>query len=130
LSNAERTAHFMVAVPAFGDGSNGMASVVKFLREAEAAYRDNRDRDAATAVRRAVERFKALIPLPSCRNIDAIDREQRDGRQRWAAVFHAMMGVLNAAPHGDVVTEAVEFSRRDGQAVIAMAMGLLGRDWS
>jgi len=130
LANVERAAHFMVAVPAVGDGSDGMASVVKFLREAEAAYRDSRDRDAATAVRRAVERFKTLITLPSAKTINATDREQRDERQRWAAVFYAIMGVLNAAPHGDAVTEAVEFSRRDGQAVIAIAMGLLGRDWS
>ncbi|MFB9238381.1 hypothetical protein ACFFWC_22970 [Plantactinospora siamensis] len=130
LTNVDRAAHFMVAVPAVGDGSDGMASVVKFLREAESAYRDNRDRDAATAVRRAVERFRTLITLPPTKSIDATNREQRDKSQRWAAVFYSIMGVLNAAPHGDAVTEAVEFSRRDGQAVIAIAMGLLGRDWS
>jgi hypothetical protein len=130
LANAERTAHFMVAVPAVGDGSNGMASVVKLLREAEAAYRDNRDRDAATAVRRAVERFRTLIMLPLPKSIDATAREQRDEHQRWAAVFYAILGILNAAPHGDIVTEAVKFDRRDGQAVIAIAMGLLGRDWT
>jgi len=130
LANVQRAAHFMVAVPAVGDGSDGMASVVKFLREAEAAYRDNRDRDAATAVRKAVERSRTLITLPSAKSIDATDREQRDERQRWAAVYYAIMGVLHAAPHGDAVTEKVEFSRRDGQAVIAIAMGLLGRDWS
>jgi hypothetical protein len=130
LAGVQRAAHFMVAVPAVGDGSDGMASVVKFLRDAEAAYRDNRDRDAAIAVRRAVERFKTLITLPGAKSIDAVDREQRDERQRWAAVYHALLGVLHAAPHGDAVTEKVEFSRRDGQAVIAIAMGLLGREWS
>jgi hypothetical protein len=39
-----------------------------------------------------------------------------------------MMGVPNAAPHADHVTEKAEFDRRDGQAAIAIA--LLGRDWS
>jgi hypothetical protein len=107
-----------------------MASVVKFLRDAEVAYRDGRDRDAATSVRKAVERFATLIALPSVRSIDGIDREKRDERQRWATVYHALKGVLNAAPHGDVVTGKVEFDRRDGQAVIAIAMALLGRDWS
>jgi hypothetical protein len=38
--------------------------------------------------------------------------------------------VLNAAPHGDHVTEKIEFDRRDGQAVIAIAMALIGREWS
>jgi hypothetical protein len=130
LANVQRVAHFMVAVPAVGDGREGMASVVRFLREAEAAYRDSRDRDAAIAIRKAVERFKTLITLPTAKSIDATDRERRDERQRWAAVYYAIMGVLHAAPHGDEVTEKVEFSRRDGQAVIAIAMGLLGRDWS
>jgi hypothetical protein len=130
LANAQRSANFMIAVPAVGDGDDGMASVVKFLREAEAAYRDSRDRDAATAVRKAVERFRSLITFATAKSIDATDREQRDERQRWAAVFYALVGVLNAAPHGDAVTERVEFSRRDGQAVIAVAMGLLGRDWT
>ena len=130
LANVQRAAHFMVAVPAVGDGTDGMASVVTFLREAEAAYRDSRDRDAATSVRKAVERFATLITLPSARSIDGIDREKRDERQRWAAVYHALKGVLHAAPHGDEVTEKVEFDRRDGQAVIAIAMALLGRDWS
>lgn len=130
LANVQRATHFMVAVPAVGDGSDGMSSVVKFLRDAEAAYRDNRDRDAATAVRRAVERFKTLITLPSAKSVEAIDRQQRDEHQRWAAVYYALLDVLHAAPHGDEVTEKVEFNRRDGQAVIAIAMGLLGRDWS
>jgi hypothetical protein len=35
----------------------------------------------------------------------------------------------NAAPHGDHVTEKIEFDRRDGQAVIATAMALIGRHW-
>lgn len=130
MAGVQRVAHFMVAVPAVGDGNDGMASVVKSLREAEAAYRDHRDRDAATAVRKAVERFKSLITLPTARSIEATNREQRDERQRWAAVYYAIMGALHAAPHGDEVTEKVEFSRRDGQAVIATVMGLLGRDWS
>jgi hypothetical protein len=130
LAGVQRLAHFTVAVPAAGDGTGGMASVVKFLREAETAYRDNRDRDAATAVRKAIERFKTLITLPTAKSIDATDREQRDERQRWAAVFYAITGVLHAAPHGDAVTEKVEFDRRDGQAVIAIAMGLIGRDWT
>jgi hypothetical protein len=41
-----------------------------------------------------------------------------------------IMGVLHAAPHGDEVTENIERSRRDRQVVIAIAIGLLGRDWS
>jgi hypothetical protein len=41
-----------------------------------------------------------------------------------------MMGVLNAAPHGDNVTEKVEFGPLRRPAVIAIAMALLGRDWS
>ena len=45
-------------------------------------------------------------------------------------MYHALEGVLCAAPHGDEVTEKVEFDRRDGEAVIAIAMALLGRDWS
>lgn len=130
LANVQRAAHFMVAVPAVGDGADGMASVVRSLREADAAYRDNRDRDAATAVRRAMERFKTLITLPSARSIEAVDRQQRDEHQRWAAVYHALLDVLHAAAHGDEVTEKVEFSRRDGQAVIAIAMALIGRTWS
>ena len=40
------------------------------------------------------------------------------------------MSVLCAAPHGDEVNEKVEFSRRDGQAVIAIAMGSLSREWN
>lgn len=40
-----------------------------------------------------------------------------------------MMGVLNAAPRGDHVTEKVEFDRRDGPAVIAIAMALLAQGW-
>jgi hypothetical protein len=129
LTDIQRAAHFTVAVPALGDTAGGMASVVKFLREAEVAYRDNRDRDAATAVRKALERFSTLITIPSTANIDDTRRSQRDERQRWAAVYHGLMGVLNAAPHGDHVTEKVEFGRRDGQAVIAIAMALIGRDW-
>jgi hypothetical protein len=129
LAGVQRAAHFTVAVPAVGDGTDGLASVVKFLREAEVAYRDNRDRDAATAVRKAVERFKTLITIPSARSVEATDRDQRDERQRWAAVYHALHGVLHAAAHGDEVTEKVEFDRRDGQAVIAIALALIGRDW-
>ena len=70
-----------------------------------------------------------MITLPTAASVDPIARPQRDERQRWAAVYHAMMGVLNAAPHGGHVTEKVEFNRRDGQAVIAIAMALLGREW-
>lgn len=130
LAGVQRAAHFTVAVPAPGDGADGMASVVKFLREAEIAYRDNRDRDAATAVRKAIERFKTLITLPTAANIDATARDKRDERQRWAAVYYALHAVLHAAAHGDEVTEKIEFDRRDGQAVITIALALIGRDWS
>ncbi|MGW5081446.1 hypothetical protein [Micromonospora echinospora] len=130
LANVQRAAHFMVAVPAGGDGADGMASVVRFLREAEAAYRDNRDRDAATAVRKALERFKPLITLPTAKSITNLNPDQRDEHQRWALMYHALTGVLNAAPHGDEVTEKIEFNRRDGQAVIAIALALIGRRWN
>jgi hypothetical protein len=78
-----------------------MASVVKWLREAEVAYQDNRHRDAVTAVRRAFDGFMALISVPGAKEIDSIAREQRDERQRWGAVYHALMGVLHAGPHAD-----------------------------
>jgi hypothetical protein len=130
LANVQRAAHLMVAVPAAGDGGDGMAAVVKFLRGAEAAYRDNRDRDAATAVRRVVERHRSLITLPSARSIEAVDRQQRDEQQRWGAVYHALLDVLHAAPYGDPVTEKIGFDRRDGQKVVAIAKGLLGQHWT
>jgi hypothetical protein len=38
--------------------------------ETQRAYRDNRDRDAATPVRKAMERFNTLIALPSKDSID------------------------------------------------------------
>lgn len=129
LAAVERMAHFMVAVPALGDGTEGMASVVGFLRDATHAYRDNRDRDAATAIRRALDRFKTIVTIPSENSLKAVAAANRDEGQRWAAVYYALLGVLNAAPHGDPVAEKVEFDRRDGQAVIAIAMSLIGRHW-
>ncbi|MGH3490913.1 MAG: hypothetical protein ACRDP8_23750 [Actinopolymorphaceae bacterium] len=77
-----------------------------------------------------MERFNTLIALPSKDSIDNAKSTQRDERQRWAAVCHATIGVLNAAPHCEHVTEKIEFDRRDGQAVIAIAMALIGREWS
>src|SRR3954452_19703014 len=88
LAAVQRPAHFTVAVPAVGDGIDGMASVVRFLHEAEAAYRDNRDRDAATAARKAMERFTSLMTLPAVASVGAIAHPQRDERQRWAALYY------------------------------------------
>ncbi|GHJ50605.1 hypothetical protein Cs7R123_79470 [Catellatospora sp. TT07R-123] len=129
LAGVERMAHFTVAVPAVGNGHGGMASVVGFLRDAEVAYRDNRDQDAAVALRRAVDRFREIESIPTEKSFKDVPAQQRDKSQRWAAAFHAVLGVLNAAPHGDEVTEKIDFNRRDGQALIAMAFALLGREW-
>jgi len=130
LGGVERMAHFTVAVPAVGDGDSGMASVVRFLREAEAEYRNNRDREAAVALRRAVDRFRQIQSIPSEKSFKDVPALQRDKTQRWANAFHAVLGILNAAPHGDEVTEKIDFNRRDGQALIGMAFSLLGRDWN
>jgi len=129
LAGIERMAHFTVAVPAVGDGLSGMASVVRFLREAEAEYRNSRDREAAVALRRAVDRFREIHSIPSEKSFKDVPAQQRDKLQRWANAFHAVLGILNAAPHGDEVTEKIDFDRRDGQALIAMSFALLGRDW-
>lgn len=130
LDQIHLAAAFMVAAPMPGTGDEGHAAIAHSLRNAREAHNDNRPRDAATEVRKALERLRTLTPnLPSEKEVTQVSAARRDRQQRWSLLLNALIGIVNAAPHDDEVTAKIDFDRRDSQAIIATAIGLLGRDW-
>lgn len=49
-----------------------------------------------------------MITMASGEIIDAVVGDQRGKSQRWAVVFHVLLGALHAAPHCGEATEQVE----------------------
>lgn len=77
--------------------------------------------------RRVLENVSRLVDIPSAKSVVDTPAAQRTQEQRWAAIYHDVRSMANAAHHDDNTAEDLSWSRADAEAILAATAGLLGR---
>jgi hypothetical protein len=77
---------------------------------------------AIVSARGAMERAEAAAHWPGLGDDNA---RSRSVEQRWRAIYHAAMSQASGAAHEDDVTKDFAYTRREAEALIAIAAALL-----
>lgn len=118
-----------LAVPpaASNEDAASLAQATARLRQARAELRDQQWEHCVATCRRVLENISRLADIPSAKSVADTPAAQRNQEQRWAAIYHDVKGMANAAHHDDSTTEGFSWSRADAEAILAATAGLLGR---
>jgi hypothetical protein len=126
LHNLGTAATLTVVVPApLSDGAR--RDIGQHLRAARSAIEHGRYDDAVRHARLALDVVSEISPPPSRKEVTAVPPEQRDPRQRWAALHHDMQSLASAAHHRDGVAASFTWTRGDAVAVVAAITALAAR---
>ncbi|PRX47748.1 hypothetical protein B0I33_105330 [Prauserella shujinwangii] len=104
-----------------------LAQAAARLRQARAEFHDQQWEHCVATCRRVLENVSRLVSLPSAKSISALPVDKRTQDQRWAAIYHSVKGMTNAAHHDDTTTDGFTWRRIDAEAILAATAGLLGR---
>lgn len=102
-----------------------LSRAVARLREARTELRDGRWESCVVKCRHVLETLRQLVDIPSENSVDATAKKHRNPDQRWAAIFHAVMSLLNMAHHDDEITMNHRWDRVEAESVLAHTAALL-----
>jgi hypothetical protein len=121
LADLGRTLGVEMTIP-FPPDDDPRRAVADFLREAQRQLGGNEIDSAMLNVRKALEKIREICgwDWPGKK-----DRDQRTAGERWAVIRAALEDQASGAMHGDAGTKDHVYSRREVEALIALAAGLL-----
>jgi len=97
------------------------------LRQAEKEFHDGDYEQCVATCRRVLENYKRLTPVPALNEVTKVRSEDRKPQERWAMVYHALVGLTHPAHHDDLTTRLFTWTRSDAQAVLAAVSSLVAR---
>lgn len=109
------------------DDAASMTQATSRLRQARAELRDHQWEPCIATCRQVLENLGRLVAVSPARQVFETRPEDRTEEQRWAAIYHDVKGLANAAHHDDETTIGFLWSRADAEAILAATAGLLLR---
>lgn len=109
------------------DDAASMTQATARLRQARAELRDHQWEPCIATCRQVLENLGRLVAMPPAKQVFETRPEARTQDQRWAAIYHDVKRMANAAHHDDETTTGFTWSRADADAVLAATAGLLVR---
>lgn len=115
------------APAASADDAASLAQATARLRQARAELRDHQWEHCVATCRRVLENIGKLVSIPSLNHLSKVKPEDRTQDDRWAAIYHDVKSMANAAHHDDGTTSQFSWQRADAEAILAATAGLLAR---